>query len=795
MKVFLSLFLLFATILYAQTPETLEVQEETQETKVVFIEVSDVTKEASAILLNLKTVENELEDDEDAKILEGTIKPYIDEITQLLENENYISINFLTVRDLRKMQGELAGYLKQLSEWDGAISEKVKKYDLERKKLIVSALLWTNTYMNAQEQNIPEELLEHIASVTNKIAFLEKVLKLKYDRALTNAQLLSTNTLKLQGIHTQLKETENIAINKVFYQNQVPLFSSSFTEGFNIINYFVSMGTSIADKYRENIYYLKTNDELWVYYFSLAIASGAFVFYYNYLYRKHKLFVSKVSIGKKIFFFIGRAPSTYIILLILASALVFPSRPSSFGEMIILILFIPVIRILQTVIVKKYYKYIYYISTLYILSILAQNETSYELEGRIVMLILNILALVYIVEIIRKRVLEIITLDALRTIGKSLLNIFVVLLSISIIANLYGSVLLSSRIVNGVFDVFFSSLIFYALYVILTGYIVVMLRRRIASASNMLDRYSKNIERTTQILIKTWMILWWLLIVSQLLSVYPYLILFKESIMGFSWNIAQTVISVEAIFSFLVIVVGTWVVARLTRTILEVEVFARFKFPRGIPTAILTTLNYVIVIIGTIIAFSSLGVSPQQFALVFGALGVGIGFGLRNIIANFVSGVIMVFESPVQIGDTIEVDKTMGKVQSIGARSSTIKTFDGSEVIIPNADFIAKEIINWTLSDEYRRKTIEFKVDLSNDIEEILEIMRSIAVAHKDVLKDPEPLATFQSFGEYYLEFKLYFWLSDNLITAQSEVTLNLYKALQNAGVSMPVPKLHYKRS
>jgi small-conductance mechanosensitive channel len=149
----------------------------------------------------------------------------------------------------------------------------------------------------------------------------------------------------------------------------------------------------------------------------------------------------------------------------------------------------------------------------------------------------------------------------------------------------------------------------------------------------------------------------------------------------------------------------------------------------------------------------------------------------------------MVFERPIQIGDTIEVDNTMGKVQGIGARSSTIKTFDGSEVIIPNADFISKEIINWTLSDQHRRKTVEFKVDLDNDIDMILKIMQEVAESHPDVLKDPKPLATLKSFGEYYLEFKLYFWLSENLIVAQSEVNISIYRALKDAGVTMPIPK------
>jgi small-conductance mechanosensitive channel len=131
----------------------------------------------------------------------------------------------------------------------------------------------------------------------------------------------------------------------------------------------------------------------------------------------------------------------------------------------------------------------------------------------------------------------------------------------------------------------------------------------------------------------------------------------------------------------------------------------------------------------------------------------------------------------------------MGTVLGIGARSSSIKTFDGSEVIIPNADFIATKVTNWTLSDDRRRKVILFKVDFDSDIERVLEIMKTIAKGHPNVLQEPEPLAAFEGFGEYYLEFKLYFWLSKNLIVAQSDIAIGVYKALKQEGVKMPLPK------
>ncbi len=134
----------------------------------------------------------------------------------------------------------------------------------------------------------------------------------------------------------------------------------------------------------------------------------------------------------------------------------------------------------------------------------------------------------------------------------------------------------------------------------------------------------------------------------------------------------------------------------------------------------------------------------------------------------------------------------MGNIIGIGARSSTIKTFDGSEVIIPNADFIAKEITNWTLSDERRRKVLIFKVDFDSDIDEVMEIMKKIAISHPNVLKEPAPMSAFLGFGDYYLEFKLYFWLTENLIGAQSDIAIGIYKELKKTGIKMPLPKQEF---
>jgi small-conductance mechanosensitive channel len=219
------------------------------------------------------------------------------------------------------------------------------------------------------------------------------------------------------------------------------------------------------------------------------------------------------------------------------------------------------------------------------------------------------------------------------------------------------------------------------------------------------------------------------------------------------------------------------------------ELFTRLRLPRGVPGAISMMVRYTIIGFGFFLAISAIGVDLGKFGLLAGAMGVGLGFGLRNIIENFVSGLILMFERPIQVGDTVEVGDVLGNVLRIGVRSSTVKTFDGSEVIVPNANLISNIVTNWTMSDQRRRIKLSVKVALGNDPYQTLELLLKPAREHQGVLKFPEPMATFNGFGDNYLEFTLYYWITENILQTPSEVALGVHDSIRNAGIDTPRPK------
>ncbi len=786
--IFLSALLFSSHLAAEEIVDKPQEKSEPEVQKPKFIALSDVPTEAAKTSTALKEIAKELKEEKSTLEIHKVLPSYVEAINGLLNDPVYEDLENQSVRTLQKHKQEWDVYNSELKAWEQLAKERIKVYDIRRKELEIHSVLWSETHINANRESAPEVIQNHIANVIVEIEELRNHAKRNYDTFLTDASLITTNIAAINEKVLQLKETELLLSNRVFYQNQEPLTKLITTDSLSPLHYIKGIYTNLSEKFHEFVLYNKTHaDQQTVMVLGSLIIIG-FVGYFNYLYRKRKLFVSKSSIHKKNYFFIALPFSTALILIVLLSAIALVDAPKSAREMILYIILIPLIRIIQTVVHKKVGPYFYGYFTLYFLSLMEKNAIGFDLDDRIFNIAISIGLITLIIKFIQNKVADFIEMGMIKTIIYKTLPLVVLLLVVSILANLYGAMLLSEKIAHGVFTAFHASIIFYVLTIILSGYVIIILRRRISSASNILDKYATKIEKTTTFVIKLVMIAWWFKILIKVLGLENTLNDFVDATMAQTWIIGSTTISLASVVSFVMIIVGTWLTSRFVHIVLDVEIFSRFKLSRGMPTAITTTLNYIIVISGVLIAFSSLGVSTEQFTLVFGALGVGIGFGLRNIIANFVSGIIMVFERPIQIGDTIEVDNTMGKVLTIGTRASSVQTFDGSEVIVPNERFISSKIINWTLSDERRRKVLQIKVAFDSDIETVLEIMHSVALNNDDVLKEPEPLPTFQGFGDYYLEFKLYYWLTENLIVAQSDVAIAVYKGLREANIATPMP-------
>jgi small-conductance mechanosensitive channel len=258
---------------------------------------------------------------------------------------------------------------------------------------------------------------------------------------------------------------------------------------------------------------------------------------------------------------------------------------------------------------------------------------------------------------------------------------------------------------------------------------------------------------------------------------------------GLSVNVGQVLRAVG-------ILVVSILALRCVSFILREEVFPKLRLRPGVAGMLTLLSNYAVVGIGLVMAAAVLGLTATQLTVLFGALGVGIGFGLQNIVNNLVSGLILVCERPLKVGDRVEASGNLGIVKKIGVRATVVRTLDGAEVIVPNSDLISKEVTNWTLSDPISRIELRVGVAYGSDPDQMIAVLRQVAAENSRVLLEPEPLALMVGFGDSSLDFRMLCWTSDeDRLEVVSELHLAVDAALRDAGIVIPFPQrdLHVK--
>lgn len=221
------------------------------------------------------------------------------------------------------------------------------------------------------------------------------------------------------------------------------------------------------------------------------------------------------------------------------------------------------------------------------------------------------------------------------------------------------------------------------------------------------------------------------------------------------------------------------------------QIMSRYSDDIGVSQSIGTIIQYVVVLIGGLIVVQST-INLGSLNVLAGALGVGIGFGLQNIANNFISGLIILFERPIKIGDRIEVGAVTGDVVKVSSRATTISTNDNISIIVPNSEFISKQVINWSHNDRNIRFHVPVGVSYNEDPAQIKELLLSVAEEHPDILKRPAPDVLFVEYGDSSLNFDLMVWTSKYInrpIILKSQLYYRIFEKFKEHNIEIPFPQ------
>ena len=250
-------------------------------------------------------------------------------------------------------------------------------------------------------------------------------------------------------------------------------------------------------------------------------------------------------------------------------------------------------------------------------------------------------------------------------------------------------------------------------------------------------------------------------------------------------------ITLADLLSLAVIVAATVIILRHFPALVEIMILPRLPLDAGSRYALATILRYAIGFIGALVAFNAIGLSWSKVQWLAAALTFGLAFGLQEIFANFISGIIMLLERPVRVGDTVTVEGVTGTVMKIRMRATTIRDWDRKELVIPNKTFVTNQIINWTLSDTILRITLPVGVSYDSDVDRVRDTLMAAARRHTKILDDPRPVVYFRRFGDSTLDFELRYFVPtiDDLVPVTDELHHAITKAFREAGIEIAYPQ------
>lgn len=495
-----------------------------------------------------------------------------------------------------------------------------------------------------------------------------------------------------------------------------------------------------------------------------------------------------------------RPVSSWLLLAMLGVLVLEPDAPLLVQELALVLALIPVLRLLPSGAIRALGRWPYVAVALYIVDRLGVAAPADVGLYRLYTLAVSLLAIGLTVWLLRRTPQN-------RPPGESRLQtgvrriswIVLAVLTLSVAANIGGNISLAETLTSGVIDSGYMALLLYAGVAAVQAILHALGRQPELAQRKLVRQHGATLAVmvTRLLVLAAW--LGWLVYSMDRFRVLRPLRAVGATVLDLGVDVGEVSIHLGDVLVFLV---STWLalwVARAVRRLLRDELPHHAALPRGVGNSIASLSYYGVLLLGLLVALSAAGFKVSQLALVFGALGVGIGFGLQGVVNNFVSGLVLMFERPIQPGDMVDAAGTSGTVREIGLRATILRTFDGADVVVPNGLLLSGNLTNWTMFDRSRRIEIPVNVAYGSDPARVLSVLGSAARETPGVATHPPPVVLMTGYADSALTFSVRVWTQDvgGWTTLRGELLARVLAALQGAGIDIPYPQMdvHLRRT
>jgi len=492
-----------------------------------------------------------------------------------------------------------------------------------------------------------------------------------------------------------------------------------------------------------------------------------------------------------------RRPLSAWLLLSLLAVLAFEAdAPLLVQEFVLLLALVPALRLLPAGALRALGAWPYVAVVLYVLDRVGVAVPVDKGWYRLYLLGLNALALGLTVWLLRRSARQspvpagagLRLRETVRTVAWAVLG----LLAVAAIANVVGNVSLAETLTSGVIDSGYMALLLYAGVNACLGLLRALFGQPELVHRRLVREHGALVQTACTRLLLLAAGIGWLIYSMDRFRVLRPLHDASTNVLALGISAGEVSIHLGDVLTF---AFSAWLAlwaARAVRRLLRDELPGRAGLPRGAGNSIASLSYYGVLLVGLLIALSAAGFKVSQLTLVFGALGVGIGFGLQNVVNNFVSGLVLMFERPIQPGDVVDVAGISGTVRGIGLRATVIRTFEGADVVVPNGQLLNGNLSNWTMYDRNRRVEVSVSVAYGSDVGQVVALLQAAAAQTPGVADTPAPVVAMTGYGDSGLNFSVRVWThdQDGWVVLRSDLLARMLMALDAAGITIPYNRL-----
>lgn len=696
-----------------------------------------------------------------------------------------------TLEGLASLLAEWEALSGSLPGWRRDLTARTKKIDEMLGTIDSMRTRWAATGEKARQEGVPEAILVRIDQTLRRIDSTRDQVNERRSALLTIQSNVAAQENRIEVGIANLDEIRESLVSRIFERDRLPVWSphvrASLVDGVRerVLNELKREGTEFVDFVRREGDRLLFHGLLFSFLTLVLVSARSRV-------RRRTEEEAGLSKVAEVF----EAPvSTALLLAILATPWIYPQLPPVAAQVAGAAALIPTVVLLRRFIAKPLRPLLNALIVFYCLDRLRDLAVELPSVARGLFLVEMLGGILFLYWLLRPaRLAELPEgadraplLRVLGRFGRVSLFLFVV----ALIANALGFSRLGTLVGSALLESAYVGVVAYAAVRVVDSLFTLALRLRPLGSLKMVQRSRYLMRLRVRRVLRVIATFIWGMVSLEFLAIRRPLFEAIQGLLMFQIEVGSVSFSAGGVLGFAFAIWFSFQLSKFVRFVLEEDVYPRLQLTRGIPYAVSAFTHYAILLLGFFIAIAAMGINMDRFALLAGAFGVGIGFGLQNVVNNFISGLILLSERPVQVGDTIEAGGVLGEIKRIGIRSSTVRTWTGAELIVPNSELISERVTNWTLSDRQRRIDVPVGVAYGTDRAQVLEILETAIESVEGILQTPAPAVLFRGFGDSSLDFEVRAWTGELLAIArvQSDLTMAIGDAIDAAGIEIPFPQ------